>query len=50
MHPYIQKHEARAIVKYRNQHGRFNDADDLGKISFFSSDQIGRLKPYIDLE
>jgi DNA uptake protein ComE-like DNA-binding protein len=50
MHPYIQKHEARAIVKYRNQHGRFNDVDDLGKINLFSSDQIGRLKPYIDLE
>jgi DNA uptake protein ComE-like DNA-binding protein len=50
IHPYIQKHEARAIVKYRTQHGRFNDANDLGKIDLFSVDQIGRLIPYIELE
>jgi competence protein ComEA len=50
LHPYIQKHEARAIVKYRNQHGRFNTAEDLGKIALFSGDRIAQLAPYIDLE
>ncbi len=50
MHPYIQKHEAKAIVKYRSQHGRFNAADELGKINIFSSEWIERLKPYIDLD
>jgi DNA uptake protein ComE-like DNA-binding protein len=50
MHPYIQKHEARVIVKYRTQHGRFKDANDLGKIDLFTGDQIGRLMPYIELD
>jgi competence ComEA-like helix-hairpin-helix protein len=50
MHPYIQKHEARAIVKYRSQHGLFHDADELGKINLLSQEWIERLKPYITLE
>ncbi len=50
LHPYIQKHEAKAIVKYRGQHGRFNSADELSKISFISSDWISRIRPYLDLE
>jgi competence protein ComEA len=49
-HPYIQKHEAEAIVKYRSQHGRFLTADDLGKINILSSEWIARLKPYLELE
>lgn len=49
-HPYIQRHEARAIVKYRTQHGHFNAAEELGKINLFSGDQIGRLMPYVDLD
>jgi competence protein ComEA len=50
MHPYIQKHEAKAIVKYRGQHGRFNDADELSKIGFITSDWIDRIRPYLDLD
>lgn len=50
MHPYIQKHEAKAIVKYRSQHGLFNEAEDLGKINLLSREWIERLKPYIILE
>jgi competence ComEA-like helix-hairpin-helix protein len=50
IHPYIQKHEAKAIVKYRNQHGLFTEADDLGKINFITNEWITRLKPYIILD
>jgi competence protein ComEA len=50
LHPYIQKHEAKAIVKYRGQHGWFNDADELSRISFISTEWINRIRPYLDLE
>jgi competence ComEA-like helix-hairpin-helix protein len=49
-HPYIQKHEAKAIVKYRGQHGRFNGAEELSKISFISPEWIERIRPYLDLQ
>jgi competence protein ComEA len=50
LHPYIQRHEAKAIVKYRGQHGRFNDVEELSKISFISVEWINRIRPYLDLE
>lgn len=50
LHPYILKHEARAIVKYREQHGRFGAAEDLLALGMINAEWILRLRPYFDFE
>jgi competence protein ComEA len=46
-HPYIHYKAARAIVQYREQHGKYHSADEIKKIESLTSDVLLRLEPYI---
>ena len=49
-HPYISYGEAKVLVAYRNQHGKFLSAEDLLKIKIFKSDWVQKISPYLDFE
>ena len=49
-HPYIRFLLARAIFRYREQHGRFNRPEDLLKIKLIKSEVFDKLAPYIKCE
>ena len=49
-HPYIRWNGARAIVAYREQHGKFTSADELRKINLFDEATVSRLLPYVRVE
>ena len=47
-HPYLNRQEARAIVAWRFQHGRFSSVADLRKLPIFSDEKkIRRLVAYL---
>jgi DNA uptake protein ComE-like DNA-binding protein len=47
-HAYLNRQEARAIVAWRFQHGRFSSVADLRKLPIFSDEKkIRRLEPYL---
>ena len=46
-HPYLTFKAARAIVAYREQHGRYTSADDLRKVKLVTADMLQKLKPYL---
>jgi DNA uptake protein ComE-like DNA-binding protein len=47
-HPYFSEKQARLIVDYRTQHGRFAAVDDLHKILAFTDKQwLAKVKPYL---
>lgn len=46
-HPYISRQEARAIVAYRFQHGRFDSVSELRKLPMFNEEKVRRLEPYL---
>jgi competence protein ComEA len=46
-HPYLNRQEARMIVAYRFQHGRFASVSDLRKLTIFSDEKVRRLEPYL---
>lgn len=46
-HPYISRQEARAIVAYRFQHGRFGSVSELRNLPMFSEEKVRRLEPYL---
>lgn len=50
-HPYITKRQAELIVAYREQHGAFASADDIGKMRAIS-DQVwlAKVRPYLGVE
>lgn len=48
-HPYITQKLANQIVKYRNQHGKFEDLEQLLNIHLISRSDYERLKPYLTL-
>ncbi len=50
-HPYISKRQAELIVAFREQHGAFASAEDLGKMRAFS-DRIwlAKVGPYLGVE
>jgi competence protein ComEA len=48
-HPYIRWNLAKAIVAYRQQHGKFNSVDDLKKISLIDEAAYEKMKPYLGL-
>lgn len=47
-HPYISWKQANIVVKYRNNHGHFNNKEDLKKVIVFSEEDLEKLTPYID--
>lgn len=49
-HPYISYGEAKVLIAFRNQHGRFSSADDLLKVRIFKVEWIEKIKPYLDFD
>lgn len=49
-HPYLSFGEAKVLVAFRNQHGRFSSSEDLSKIKIFKLEWINKIKPYLDFE
>jgi competence protein ComEA len=49
IHPYVRWNIANAIVEYRNQHGDFNNLDDLKKIPAINDNMYTKLLPYLSL-
>lgn len=47
-HPYISYILAKAIVSYREQHGPFNNLEDLKNIHLMDDSTYLRVLPYID--
>lgn len=47
-HPYISYSEAKVLIAYRKQHGKFQSAEDLLKIKIFKSAWVEKIKPYLD--
>jgi len=46
-HPYLSRQEARAIVAYRFQHGRFASVSDLRKLPMFDDEKVRQIEPYL---
>jgi competence protein ComEA len=46
--PYINYNQARALVAYRDQHGRFASWDDVAEIKIIPDSTIQKLKPYFE--
>lgn len=49
-HPYISYGEAKVLIAFRNQHGRFNAAEDLLKVKIFKVEWVEKIKPYLDFD
>ncbi|GMQ24478.1 hypothetical protein Aoki45_11600 [Algoriphagus sp. oki45] len=49
-HPYISYSEAKVIVAYRNQHGDFQNAEDLLKIRIFKKEWVDKIAPYLNFD
>ncbi len=47
-HPYLGRHQARAIVAYRDQHGPFASARELRRVRALPDTLIDKLLPYLD--
>lgn len=48
-HPYIKYKDAKAIMSYRQQHGRFQSLDEIRELHYFRGKQIDRILRYLDL-
>lgn len=48
-HPYIKWNLAKAIVAYRQQHGKFNSLEELKKISVIDEAAYEKMKAYLEL-
>jgi competence protein ComEA len=48
-HPYMTSNLARAIVAYREQHGRFESVEELKQIKIIKPEQYEKLRPYLSL-
>lgn len=49
-HPYISYGEAKVLLAYRNQHGKFLSEADLLKIKIFKSEWVKKISPYLDFD
>ena len=49
-HPYIDLNLAKAVVNYREQHGRYRSVQDLRKIHILNEQTYQRLRPYVQVE
>jgi competence ComEA-like helix-hairpin-helix protein len=45
-HPYINFNQAKAIVNYRKQHGRFKSISDLQEIHLVKGETYRKIAPY----
>ncbi|MHA6246717.1 ComEA family DNA-binding protein [Pontibacter sp. CAU 1760] len=48
-HPYISSNVARALVAYREQHGKFQTVDDIRKVKLITAELFEKLRPYLAL-
>lgn len=46
-HPYISPNEARAIVSYRQQHGKYTSVSQLKNIHIITPELLARIAPYL---
>jgi competence protein ComEA len=46
-HPYLNKNQVRAIIRYREQHGEYRSVDDLLRIHLIGEKDLERLRPYL---
>ncbi|WP_245942143.1 ComEA family DNA-binding protein [Algoriphagus chordae] len=49
-HPYVSYAEAKVIVAFRDQHGDYQNSDDLLKIKIFKQEWINKISPYLDFQ
>jgi competence protein ComEA len=47
-HPYLRFFQAKAIIAYRDQHGKFKSAEDLKQIKVLDEATIEKIKPYLE--
>ena len=48
-HPYISSNIARAIVAYREQHGDFQQVEDIRQIKIVTQEFFEKVRPYLEL-
>ena len=48
-HPYISNQVARVIIAYREQHGPFQQVEDLRKIKLIDEELFQKVQPYLSL-
>lgn len=46
-HPYIRWKLATVLIRYREQHGKFQSADELGQVALLDAAALKRLRPYL---
>jgi competence protein ComEA len=46
-HPYLKPYIAKAIIAYREQHGKFNNVTNLKNIKLLDEATIEKIKPYL---
>ncbi|MBC6368818.1 helix-hairpin-helix domain-containing protein [Algoriphagus sp. AK58] len=47
-HPYISFQEAKVLVAYRKQHGKFDSPSDLLQIKIFKQEWVDKIGPYLE--
>ncbi len=47
-HPYFTYGEAKVIIAFRKQHGKFQSKEDLLKIKIFKPEWVDKIAPYLD--
>jgi competence protein ComEA len=48
-HPYISSNTARLLVAYREQHGAYQQLEDIKNIKTINQEQLEKLKPYLEI-
>ncbi|GAB3827871.1 hypothetical protein GCM10028895_40650 [Pontibacter rugosus] len=48
-HPYISSNVARAIVAYREQHGRYSQVEEVRQVKLVTAELFEKLRPYLTL-
>lgn len=46
-HPYLTYRQINAIIQFRKQHGKYNNAEDLKKVAILTPQNIQDLLPYL---
>lgn len=49
-HPYLDKNQVRAIIRYREQHGAYRSVSNLRNIHIIKEEDLSRLTPYLTVE
>ncbi|WP_276497853.1 ComEA family DNA-binding protein [Pontibacter litorisediminis] len=48
-HPYVSSNVARAIVAYREQHGKYSQLEDVRQVKLITAELYEKLRPYLAL-